>query len=92
MGYYKFYAFVIDLNFHNTKEVTSSAPLSLRKRKYFDNIAYTRGGFVWCDRPFSLVKQPKKKWACDFHDNAMPCPCQVAEDFFKSHNFFIMEK
>ena len=33
---------------------------------------YTAGGFVWCDRPFYLVKQPQEKWACDFHDDASP--------------------
>ena len=45
---------------------------------------YTPGRFVWCDRPFSLVKQLQKKWACDFHDDAMPLSfqVQVAEDFF----------
>ena len=41
-----------------------------------------------------MVKWPQEKWACDFHDDAMPLSfqLQVTEDFFKSHNFFIMEK
>ena len=49
--------------------------------------------------PFKLfclygVKWPQQKQTCHSHDNAMPLPfqLQVTEDFFKSHNFFIMEK
>ena len=33
---------------------------------------YIPGGFVWCDGPFYLVKWPQEKWACDFHDDALP--------------------
>ena len=46
--------------------------------------AYTAGGFVWCDRPLYLVKQPQEKWVCDFHDNALPLSfqLQVAEVIF----------
>ena len=46
--------------------------------------AYTAGGFVWCERPFYIVKQPQEKWACDFHDDALPLSfqLQVTEDFF----------
>ena len=46
---------------------------------------YTAGGFVWCDRPFYLVKQPQEKWACDFHNDAPPLSfqLQVAEVIFK---------
>ena len=36
------------------------------------NPLYTPGGFVWCDGPIYLVKQPQQKWACDFHDDAPP--------------------
>ena len=41
-----------------------------------------------------VVKQPQEKWACDFRDDAPPLSfqLQVIEDFFKSQNFFIMEK
>ena len=39
--------------------------------------SYTAGGFVWCDRPFYLVKQPQEKWACDFHDDARPLSFQL---------------
>ena len=41
-----------------------------------------------------VVKQPQEKWACDFYDDAPPLSfqLQVIEDFFKSQNFFIMEK
>ena len=48
------------------------------------NGAYTAGRFVWCDRPFYLVKQPQEKWACDFHDDALPLSfqLQVAEVIF----------
>ena len=51
------------------------------------NLWYTGGKNVWCDRPFYsfyLVKWPQEKWACDFHDDAMPLSfqLQVAEDFF----------
>ena len=52
------------------------------------NYIYTGGQYVW-------VKWPQEKWACDFHDDDTPLSFQllVAEDvFFKSHNFFIMEK
>ena len=38
---------------------------------------YTAGGFVWCERPFYLVKQPKEKWECDFHDDAPPLSFQL---------------
>ena len=38
---------------------------------------YTAGGFVWCDRPFYLVKQPQEQWACDFHDYAPPLSFQL---------------
>ena len=33
---------------------------------------------------FNWVKQPQKKWVCDFHDDAPPLPfqLQVAEAFF----------
>ena len=41
-----------------------------------------------------VVKQRQEKRACDFHDDAPPLSfkLQVTEDFFKSQNFFIMEK
>ena len=31
-----------------------------------------------------VVKQPQEKWACDFHDDALPLSfqLQVTEDFF----------
>ena len=53
---------------------------------------YTAGEFVWCDRPFYLVKQPQEKWACDFYDDALPLSfqLQVAEVKllkFKTFNF-----
>ena len=35
---------------------------------------YTAGRFVWCDRPFYLVKQPQEKWSCDYHDDALVLP------------------
>ena len=38
---------------------------------------YTAGGFVWCDMPFYLVKQPQEKWAYDFHDDAPPLSFQL---------------
>ena len=38
---------------------------------------YTAGGFVWCDRPFYLLKQSQEKWACDFHDDATPLSFQL---------------
>ena len=46
-------------------------------------IFYTPGGFVWCDRPFYLVKLSQEKWLCDFHDDATPLSfqLQVAEVF-----------
>ena len=49
-----------------------------------EKLIYTAGGFVWCDRPFYLVKQPQEKWACDFHDDAPPLSfqLQVAEVIF----------
>ena len=55
---------------------------------------YTGGQNVWVDRPFYQVNWPQEKWACDFHDDATPLSfqLQVTEDFFKSQNFFIMEK
>jgi hypothetical protein len=55
--------------------------MSLNK---FGLIWYTAGGFVWCDRPFYLVKQPQEKWECDFHDDAPPLSfqLQVAEVIF----------
>ena len=45
---------------------------------------YTAGGFVWCDRPFYLVKWPQEKWGCDFHGDATPLSfqIQVTEDLF----------
>ena len=45
---------------------------------------YIPGGFVWCDGLFYLVKWPQEKWACDFHDDALPLSfqLQVAETFF----------
>ena len=51
----------------------------LKTKKY-----YTGGKNVWGDRPFYLVKQPKEKWACDFHDDALPLSfqLQVAEVIF----------
>ena len=50
----------------------------------FSKKSYTAGGFVWCDRPFYLVKQSQEKWACDFHDDAPPLSfqLQVAEVIF----------
>ena len=47
-------------------------------------LRYTPGGFVWCDRPFYLVKLSQEKWVCDFHDDALPLSfqLQVAEVFF----------
>ena len=53
-------------------------------RGYVYSGGYTAGGFVWCDRPFYLVKQPQEKWACDFHDDAPPLSfqLQVAEVIF----------
>ena len=49
-----------------------------------ESVTYTAGGFVWCDGPFYLVKQPQEKWACDFHDDAPPLSfqLQVAEVIF----------
>ena len=46
--------------------------------------SYTAGWFVWCDRSFYVVKQPQEKWACDFHDDALPLSfqLQVAEVIF----------
>ena len=46
--------------------------------------SYTGGKNVWGDRPLYLVKQPQKKWACDFHDDALPLSfqLQVAEVIF----------
>ena len=61
------------------------APIKNEVKLHFKNIhTYTPGGFVWCDRPFYLVKQPQEKWACDFHDDALPLSfqLQVAEAFF----------
>ena len=54
------------------------------KKKMYGIQPYTAGGFVWCDRPFYLVKQPQEKWACDSHDDAPPMSfqLQVTEDFF----------
>ena len=51
-------------------------------------LTYTAGGFVWCDRPSYLVKQPQEKWACDFHDDAPPLSfqLQVAEVNFSNFN------
>ena len=52
---------------------------------WFSNLlVYTAGEFVCCDRPFYLVKQPKEKWACDFHDDGPPFAfqLQVAEVIF----------
>jgi hypothetical protein len=40
-------------------------------------ILYTAGRFVWCDRPFYLVKLSQEKWACDFHDDAPPLSFQL---------------
>ena len=47
-------------------------------------ISYTRDNNVWGDKPFYLVKQPQEKWACDFHDDALPLSfqLQVAEVIF----------
>ena len=47
-------------------------------------MGYTGGKNVWGDRPFYLVKQPQEKWACDFHDDALPLSfqLQVAEVIF----------
>ena len=55
---------------------------------------YTGGENVWCDIAKYIVKWTQEKWACDSHDDATPLSfqLQVTEDFFKSHNFFIMEK
>ena len=39
--------------------------------------AYTPGGFVWCDKPFYLVKLSQEKWVCDFHDDAPPLSFQL---------------
>ena len=60
----------------------------------FPGFGYTGGQYVWVDRPFYLVKWPQEKWACDFHYGALPFSFQLqaTEDFFKSHNFFIVEK
>ena len=48
------------------------------------NFEYTANGFVWCDRPFYIVKQTQEKWVCDFHDDAPPLSIQlqVAEVIF----------
>ena len=56
----------------------------LRKHLFIGWEGYTAGEFVWCDRPFYLVKQPQEKWACDFHDDAPPLSfqLQVAEVIF----------
>ena len=43
--------------------------------KFFSS--YTPGGFVWCDRPFYLVKLSQEKWECDFHDDALPLSFQL---------------
>ena len=40
-------------------------------------LCYTAGRFVWCDRPFYLVKWSQEKWACDFHDDATPLSFQL---------------
>ena len=40
----------------NLRRATGFSFLTL----YRDGV-YTAGGFVWCDRPFYLVKQPQKK-------------------------------
>ena len=40
-------------------------------------ISYTRDRNVLGDRPFYLVKQPKEKWACDFHDDTLPFSFQL---------------
>ena len=55
---------------------------------------YTGGGNVWSDIARYIVKWTQEKWASDSHDVATPLSyqLQVTEDFFISHNFFIMEK
>ena len=47
-------------------------------------VYYTRAQNVCPGWPVDEVKQPQEKWACDFHDDALPLSfqLQVAEVIF----------
>ena len=56
--------------YHTIREATHDENI-------FDDSYYTGGQNVWVDSPFYLVKQPQEKWACDFHDDALPLSFQL---------------
>ena len=42
-----------------------------------DGFRYTRAQNVCPGWPVYEVKQPQEKWACDFHDDALPLSFQL---------------